>query len=556
MKHDHKWVRRGSALAAMVLMTIAPGQEMAQRAGQDANDVKIIKPTVDKAAGRVTIAGAFWNQKLADWVEVAMCGRPSDFLHETLICATTTRAEMEKALREAGFRDADVWADSAKDFPRVRGDRLLILVTFSQDGKQETYALDELLSFQGWGAAVGPYGFMFKGDPERGSKAPATAPANPFAPPPAAQSATDADSVKILRDDPQIALVFKGLQSMSQSLADYPLAYDDWVYPMLNYSRNYGAMAPAVFNSNGQIPVTISLEKVSEEELLTRSAKVWHDAGWREAILKQVNVAKGIDNLKAVLLKTREAAAAENKVERPAPDHAEILREFGRREQWLLAGIERGYATLDAAWAAYGAAHAKFQGDDPRLLEQLQQQAKLWAEHLELTRVAAEQRAIVAELQAETKPGGNPRTVNGKMLVAESAALAAESKQDVDYWKEQWSRLDPANDPRVDWIKTVHLQVELADARQETAKTGEALGKMMQASPEIGPTEQAAASRYRAASARIGLADVGLKLAGVSFEISKRESFENDPDLPKLRETKQQLEQQLKALQAATQPAR
>ncbi len=282
-----------AALAAALVGQTAPTKP--------ADDIQILAPVVDKTNGRVNIPGAFWKEDVCDWCETALSGRPSDFLHETFICTTTTRTLMEKAFREAGFHDADAWVDGVRDFPKVRGDRFLVLVQFNWEGKPQVYSLDELIGFQGWGDSAGPYGFMFKGDP--GKKDAALSPS----PPPAATE--EADRTKILRDDPQIALTFKGLQNMSQSFADHPLCYDDWIYPMMNIARNYSALAPKVQTSNGQVPLTIIFQKCTEEEFLTESAKVWHDAGWIDLMTKFIPQARDIDKNKAELWALRQTPA-------------------------------------------------------------------------------------------------------------------------------------------------------------------------------------------------------------------------------------------------------
>ena len=55
------------------------------------------------------------------------------------------------------------------------------------------------------------------------------------------------------------------------------------------------------------------------------------------------------------------------------------------------------------------------------------------------------------------------------------------------------------------------------------------------------------------------IGDLKVRLADIDFEISKREGLEDadhhDPDLPQYRAQKKILEDQLKAAQAATQPA-
>ena len=107
------------------------------------------------------------------------------------------------------------------------------------------------------------------------------------------------DATQILRDDPQIAVAFKGLQNVSQSFADHPLAYEDWVYPMRKLGRNYAVLPDKVYDSNGAIPVTVVFQKVTEEEFLRESARVWHDAAYRDYMLKQVPTAQQIDKDKA-----------------------------------------------------------------------------------------------------------------------------------------------------------------------------------------------------------------------------------------------------------------
>jgi hypothetical protein len=538
---------------ALAMMSLAPGQGFPGAATRPADDqgVRIIRPTVDRAAGRVTIAGAFWNQRLADWLEVALCGRPSDFLHETLLCVTTTRAELEKALREAGFSDADAWAASVKEFTRVRGDRLLVLVSFQRAGKEEVFSLEELLTFHGWNTAVGPHGFMFKGDPERPA---ATQPRDAAQGAPATPD--EPDSIKILRDDPQIALIFKGLQSMSQSFADHPLAYDDWIYPPMNFGRNYAALPGDVFNSNGAIPITLTLQKVSEVQLLTESARVWHDPGWREAILKQVPVAREIDANKAALWGMREAIARQIEADR----HTDGLdATFAlRNAEVLRAKIAAGYAALDAAWAAYAAEQAKFSADDARILAGMKEQAAKWREHRDLEKTVAEQQVIIAETEAA--PGRPPaqrepaHVSEGRAVAARAIALRARNRQAREYWKEQLSRLDPANDPRVDWIKTVRLQAELAEARQQKADADEALGKVLMAEGRNSPGLRQAIDRAGPLSQRVRSLENQLELAGVEFEISKREMFPDDPDLPALRKKKADLESIIRSIAPATQP--
>ncbi len=124
---------------------------------------------------------------MTGWIETALCGLPSDFSHETIIAATVTRSTMVDALHQAGFVDADAWVSNVKDFPRIRGDKALILLQVTRKNKTETYLADELLTWGGWNTSIGPYGFMYKGKPGETDSEPTTPSPSPLAasrPPP------------------------------------------------------------------------------------------------------------------------------------------------------------------------------------------------------------------------------------------------------------------------------------------------------------------------------------------------------------------------------------
>ena len=546
----------------------APGGEV-----KHADDpIKIVVPQVDKKAGRVTLPAAFWNQKMTSWVEVAVCGRPSDFLHETVVSITTTKALMMQAMRAAGFHDADAWVSNVRDFPRIRGDRFIILLQVTRNGKQETYALDELLSYEGWGVSAGPYGWMFKGDPDRPVKddvpiwPPPAAPAA-VPPVPGANNAADpevADQTKILRDDPQIALVFKGIQHLSRSFADHPIAYDDWIYPMMRYGRNYQLLPAEVYDSNGDVPVTMIVQKVNEEQLIEEMAKVWHDKACAAYMLKELPAAREIDKEKAelwaLLPKLRQMKATA-----PELRDAAAEEETRGKASLLAAEIEKGYATLDAAWAGWAADHPVFQAGDTAELDELKAQTKLWREHMDLRQKRAEQlavaekaaydlRALAHQPQTDAARAAG-QTLRGVEMEARSSALLAEDVHTRTYWKHEQGRIDKT-DPRTDWIKQINLNVELYDTREAVGTAGLTYGRALQSS---GPTDVAAAQKiYLQAVVRMTVAQLKVRQADVDFEISKREGFADDPDLPRLRAQKKALEEQLKqaeAATAATQPA-
>jgi len=567
-----KRIRRMFTAVTVVMAGVALAQvprearPSAPAAGAGAEEVKIVVPVVDKAHGSVTLPGAFWNQHLADWLDVAFCGRPSDFLHETVVCATTTRTLVEKALRDVGCRDGDEWADSMKQFARVRGDRLMVTLEFERAGKKEVWSLDELMTFQGWGVAVGPYGFMYKGDPGAagGPGGAATTPAAAGGPAEGAAAAAS-DGTKILRDDPQIAVAFKGIQNASQSFADHPLAYDDWVYPSFKLGRNYNALPTAVYDSNGTIPVTITLRHVTEEQLLTESAKVWHDAAFAQFVLKQVPIAQQIDTDKAAFLKNRAKQKAAEPARVPMDDAtARALWGVEAERAVLLVDIEKNYAALDAAWAAWAADHARFVGEDARVLADLKQEAARWKEHGRLMQVRAEQLALAerASLDPALLPNGPPmdaakelkmQQARGREINARSAALRAGNQQPREYWAEALKNLDP-KDPRETYVKDVRLHVDLTDAREAAAKLGIDYGDALAISdkaPAGGPVA-ALGAQYAAALGKVSQAETRLELFNVTFEISKREGFEGDPDLPGLKKRRDELEAKLKELEAAS----
>jgi hypothetical protein len=520
--------------------------------------IKITKPTVDAKVQKITIPAAFWNQKMTSWVEVAVCGRPSDFLHETIVCIMVPKEQIMQAMRDAGFKDADAWVSNVRDFPRVRGDRAMILLEFERNGKKEVYSLDELLTYSGWGVSAGPHGWMFKGDPERAQNAKEPAPK------PVAPGEEEADRTKILRDDPQVALVFKGIQHASRSFIDHPIAYDDWVYPMMRYSRNYRLLPNEVYDSNGEIKVTMTIQKVTEEQFLTEMAKTWHTEPFKEYMLKQMPTAKQIDKDKAELWALLPELKKLQKVPVETRDAIVETETFGKVSV-LAASIEKGYATLDAAWAKWAAEHPVFEATENEELTELKQQAKLWREHMEHRQKRAEHLAIAEKAafdlkQLEHKPQNDEtkaqiQKLRGVELEARSSAVIADNVHPRAYWKHEQSRLDK-NDPRTDWLRHINVQVELVEGKSETANAGLAYGRALQSGSA---SEVAAAQKvYALAVLKTSIAELKLRLADIEFEISKREGFEQelpDPELPAMKAQRKEIEDQLKAAQAATQPA-
>jgi hypothetical protein len=511
----------------------------------------IVHPAIDKAAGEVRLPGAFWNQHMTSWVEVALCGRPSDFLHETIVCVTTTKTILMNALRDIGCHDADEWVAGVEDFPKIRGDQFMIELRVTRDGKVETYSLDELLQYEGWGVSQGPYGWMFKGDPER-EQSKIENRKSKIDP-----QADEADRTKIVRDDPQIALVLKGIQHFSQSFAEHPLAYDDWIYPMMRYGRNDKLLPTAVYDSNGDVPVEIVLRKVTEEQLLTESAKVWHDAAFSAYILQQMPTAKALDADKAELWSLLPEVKKLSDVPAEKRDALREGKVFGRAGV-LAAKIEAAYDTLDAAWGTWASDHPQFEASDPKSLQELQLETSQWKMHMTLRRQRAQQLAIAIQAASDAKEleaqpaspelAQKQQHLRGIEIAARSVALLADNQQTREFWKAEEAHLDRKNDPRPEWIRQIDSQVALADARLAAGTSGEAYGKALQNS-DSEASLPALQHQYAADMRTMTLADLRLHLADVDFEISKREGFTDDPDLPTLQAQKKAIEQAIKDAQ-------
>ncbi len=537
-------------IPGLVFLSVAPALAQMPAATQPrmpiaAEDkITLVRPTVDKETSTVTLPAAFWNQQLRSVVEVALCGRPSDFLHETILSVTTTQDLLMAALREVGCHDADAWVSSVQDFPRIRGDRLLILLTFEHNGVVDTYAMDELLAFHGWNTPVGPYGWMFKGDPEhvRPEIAPTRDPIT---------HELLSDAGKILRDDPQIAVKIQGIQHISQSFADSPLAYDEWTFPMMDIYRNTRVIPQAVYDSNGKVPVTLRIEKVNEEQFLEGIIRVWHDQAFTAYAAKQLPVARQIDLNKAELWKD---VVALKQLPKESARDSDIFAHLSVKA----AEVAEGYATLDAAWSSWAADHAAFDPQDEDLAI-LQQEAKLWKEHGQLMeerarQLATAEEALFEERTISVKPDADRealRKARGMEIAARSAALLADIKQPLDRWSFELKNLDPA-DPREFMVKGIQYRVALLESQQRAGRIGIAYGKAL----EAGGAEAAKLqNEWATEQLGVSIAQLQLDLLNTRFEISKREGIDNDPDMPQLKADEARLMGRLEAARAATQPA-
>jgi hypothetical protein len=146
------------------------------------------------------------------------------------------------------------------------------------------------------------------------------------------------------------------------------------------------------------------------------------------------------------------------------------------------------------------------------------------------------------------------QVLRGKELSARSRALQLEIRHVLRYWNYENDRLTP-DETRKFWVLSIKTQLELFNAKEAMAKTGIALGDMMQKGAD---EKEIAAAResHGKAVARTGLADLNADLAVVEFEIDRLQPYPDDPELPKLKKRQDDLVEKIKSMIAATQPAK
>jgi hypothetical protein len=332
---------------------------------------------------------------------------------------------------------------------------------------------------------------------------------------------------------------------------------------MMRYGRNYRLLPNEVYDSNSEVPVTMIIQKCTEEQFIIEMAKVWHDGAFSEYMRKQLPTAKQIDKDKAELWSLLPALKKLRNIPDETRDVVHESEVFGKVSV-LAASIEKGYATLDAAWARWACDHPVYETTDNNELNELKEQTKLWREHMELKQKSAEQLAVAEKAafdlkQLESKPATDEskkqqQKLRGMELEARSTAMLAGIVQPRAYWKYEQGRVDPKTDPRTDWIKHIGVQVDLIESKAGVGTTGLAYGRALQsAAPEQVASAQKA---YAEAVVKMTVGDLQLRLADIDFEISKREGFADDPDLARYKAERKEIETQLKAAQAATQPGK
>ena len=516
----------GMSVAAALVAGGAANAAKPPAAATD-NSVVLATPKINAQKHEFQIPAAFWNEHLTDWLDVALCGRPSNFLHETVLSVQTTRHILKTAFHRIGYHSATKWSPDLSDFGFIRGQPVLILVKFQLHGKPQTFLLDELIEFRAWHVSVGPFGWLYLGthDPYES----AAAQAHP-------QAGRRVDPAVILADDPQAAMQFRGIQHASQSLLDFPLCFDHWIYPNIRYHRNSAVLSMKVFNSNGKVPVQLIIRRVSEVQYLQAAEKYWHNPAFAAYIQQQLPIAKSVDSARHKLwhwIHTKPFSWTHWRVER------------------CVAQLQYGYARLQAAWVAWDVAHARFRAADNLSAAQVAAQAKLFLSHLRQVAQSAHQQWLATQAfdqlhqlkkSAKKANAAAIRQLQSAELAARSQALLYSNRQDLAFWQGKKQKLKP-HDPRKIWIRDVKSQYALAAAQKAMGKAGLAYAAAM----KTGGVEKAQ-HQYLAAILRVSLAKQNVALVNVDFHITNDQGFASARHIAALKAQKSAILKQIKQI--------
>ncbi|HTV48356.1 MAG TPA: hypothetical protein VMG59_07925 [Phycisphaerae bacterium] len=537
-----KWIKTITCLlAAGIIITLPVGRFIYGQTGvpspapAPSDRVILAAPQWSQDGQSFSFPAAFWNEHLTDWLDVALCGRPSNFLHETVLSMQTTRSIMEDAFFKAGYHPANQWAPNLEDFVGIRGDPVLILVTFEQNGEKQTYLLDELIALGSWHISVGPFGWMFLGTSD-----PLDAQVK--------QSAAEAGKLEpedaILMDDPQIAMQFRGIQHESQALLDHPLCFDDWIYPNIRYYRNEPLVPQAIFDSNGAVNVQVTFERVSEEEFLQATAKYWHDPQFSKFVLSELPIARQIDAARMELWKL--VGQSSNSLKNWDSSDAQLY----------IAIIQSGYTTLDAAWIDWDYQHAQFSSADELTAQQVQQQALSFKNHMDQKREQYKQLllAVNAHWNLERLMKGSLSLAPPEIaywradeIAARSQATLYSNQQYLDYWTEQLKQT-PANDPRTAWLRDIHAQYALAIDRREMGESGLQFAAAIRSgdSTAIAVTQK----EYLTAVLQVSLDTQTVVLVQLDFQITNQQGYAEPSQIAALKQQRQTVLDNIKKIQA------
>ncbi|NNM87337.1 MAG: hypothetical protein HKL95_02330 [Phycisphaerae bacterium] len=522
------------ATALALLMTIGARLPSLAAKTPATELVRLAAPHLSAAKNGFSIPAAFWNEHLTNWLDVAICGRPSNFLHETILSIQTTRTIIRHAMKTIGFRNADDWAPDFRDFVQVRGQPLLILVRFRQGGKMRTFPLEELISLEQWNISIGPIGWIYLGTPEAHASALHAQ---------AYQPGQWANPNAILVDDPQVAMQFRGIQSSSQALVDNPLCFDGWIYPNIRYFRNTSPIPWKVYNSNGAVHATLIFRHVSEVQYLQQCARYWHDAAFAKYILAQLPVARKIDRFRKELW---QLTHVQHKIWRSSPT-----------VQYAAANLQADYAALDAAWISWDFHHARFGPGSPATLAAIKVRASLFHQYMNQRKERWAQWLIAAgavrELALLRKTSPQPLApatlarLQARELAARSRAMLLKNAQTLQMWTQKLKSLSPT-DPRKQWIKDVHAEFHLARARQQLGNAGIAYAHAMRLHSPKQLT--AAQKQYLLAILRTTLDRAIVRLVNIEFEISSQRGFASKTHMNRLQAAKAVLLREIKTIRS------
>lgn len=519
-----------AAAAAMLVANLAGASRLSAKT--PAPDlVRLAAPQFNAAKNEFSIPAAFWNEHLTNWLDVAICGRPSNFLHETILSMQTTRAIIRRAMKTIGFHSAQAWAPDFHDFVQLRGQPLLILVRFSLAGKMQTFPLDELISLEQWNISMGPIGWIYLGTRQAQS---------PSLHARAYQPGQLADPNAILVDDPQVAMQFRGIQSSSQALVDNPLCFDGWIYPNIRYFRNTTRIPWKVYNSNGTIPVTLIFRRVSQVQYLKKCARYWHDPAFAHYILAQLSIAQRIDRFRALLW---QLTHQQHKTWSDSPT-----------VRYAAANVQAGYAALDAAWINWDFHHAHFGPGSPATIAAIKTRATLfdqymnqrkerWAQWL-IAADAARQLAHLRKTVAHPAPAALA-VLQARQLAARSRALLLQNAQSLHLWTQKLKHISPT-DPRKQWIKDIHAEYQLARSRRRLGNAGIAYAHAMRL--QLPKPLATAQNQYILAILRTTLAKATVRLVNLDFEISSQGGFASKARMQQLSTAKAALLHEIKTI--------
>ncbi|HMD55619.1 MAG TPA: hypothetical protein VKJ65_13815, partial [Phycisphaerae bacterium] len=446
----------------------------------------------------------------------------------------TTRGIIEDAFFHIGYHPATQWAPNMADFVAIRGDPVLILVRFNQNGRQQTYLLDELIALGSWHISIGPFGWMFLGtsDPLSANVKQSAAAAGQLAP---------ADA--ILMDDPQIAMQFRGIQHESQSLLDHPLCFDNWIYPNIRYYRNEPLVPQAIFDSNGAVPVEITFQHVSETEFLQAAAKYWHDPAFAAYVGGEIPGARQIDAARGALWNLINPANKKHK-SWASPE-----------VQLYVAQIQSGYTSLDAAWIDWDYEHAQFSSADELSAQQIQQQALGFKNHMDQKReqykqlLLAENAHLNLEKLMKRSPAPTSQAIadlRADIIAAQSQATLYSNQQDLDYWTQQLGQTSP-NDPRTNWLRDIHAQYTFAVDQRLLGQSG----LQFAAAIKSGDTAIIALNQkhYIWALLQVALDSQNVALVQLDFEISNAQGYADPSQIAALKKQRQSVQDDIKRIQ-------